>query len=175
MSPIENRRWIAVDALTERSEYVARSRTIQSKRVCIGGLTPDASRPKQVRKPASAELRIELRDIEPLIWRRIIVPTSWPMSTLHHYVQSVMGWQDSHAHEFRIGGQIIAPEWWLKEISLDRDTGNDRDERRVKVATMVSGAAAARTECVGWAATARQLVIDGHEPLRSQRRGDRNT
>jgi hypothetical protein len=85
-------------------------------------------------------MRIELCDIEPLIWRRIVVPTSWPMSTLHHYVQWVMGWQDTHAHEFRIGDQVIAPNWWIKETSLDRDTGNDRDERRVKVATVVSEA-----------------------------------
>jgi hypothetical protein len=62
------------------------------------------------------------------------------MSTLHHYVQWVMGWQDTHAHEFRIGDQVIAPNWWIKETSLDRDTGNDRDERRVKVATVVSEA-----------------------------------
>jgi hypothetical protein len=85
-------------------------------------------------------MRIELCDIEPLIWRRIVVPTSWPMSTLHHYVQWVMGWQDTHAHEFRIGDQAIAPNWWIKETSLDRDTGNDRDERRVKVGTAVSEA-----------------------------------
>ncbi|HEY5029051.1 MAG TPA: hypothetical protein VIK39_11625 [Candidatus Angelobacter sp.] len=108
------------------------------------------------------------------MWRRIVVPTSWPMSTLHHYVQWVMGWQDTHAHEFRIGDQIIAPDWWLKEISLDRDSGNDRDERRVKVATVVSEAAGAPTECVGCATTARQLAIDGDERLRSQGRGDRN-
>jgi hypothetical protein len=101
-----------------------------------------ANRSKQVRKPASVVLRIELCDIEPLIWRRIVVPTSWPVSTLHHYVQWVMGWQDTHAHEFRIGDQVVAPDWWIKEISLDRDTGNDRDERRVKVATVVSEAAA---------------------------------
>jgi len=90
---------------------------------------PNATRPKRVRKPASVVLRIELCDIEPLIWRRIVVPTSWPMATLHHYVQ-------------RVDDQIIAPDWWIQEISLDRDTGNDRDERRVKVATVVSELAA---------------------------------
>jgi hypothetical protein len=99
------------------------------------------NRSKQARKPASVAVRIELYDIEPLIWRRIVVPTSWPMSTLHHYVQWVMGWQDTHAHEFRIGDQVIAPDWWIKEISLDRNTGDYRDERRVKVGIAVSEAA----------------------------------
>ena len=104
---------------------------------------PNATRSKRIRKVTSVVLRIELCDIEPLIWRRMVVPTSWPMSTLHQYVQWVMGWQDTHAHEFRIGEQIVAPDWWIEELSLDRDTGNDRDERRVKVATVVSEAAPA--------------------------------
>jgi hypothetical protein len=103
----------------------------------------NATRTKRDRKPVSVVLRIELYDIEPLIWRRIVVPTAWPMSTLHHYMQWVMGWQDSHAHEFQIGDQIVAPDWWIEELSLDRDTGNDRDERRVKVATVVTEAAPA--------------------------------
>jgi hypothetical protein len=50
---------------------------------------PNANRSKQVRKPASVALRIELCNIEPLIWRRIVVPATWPMSTLHNYVQWV--------------------------------------------------------------------------------------
>lgn len=100
-----------------------------------------ANRPKQILAPASVALRIELCDIEPLIWRRIVVPTSWPMSTLHNYVQWVMGWQDTHAHEFRVGDLVIAPDWWIKEISLDRETESARDERRVKVGTVISEAA----------------------------------
>lgn len=104
---------------------------------------PNDTRSKRICKATSVVLRIELCDIEPLIWRRIVVPTSWPMSTLHQYVQWVMGSQDTHAHEFRIGDQIVAPDWWIEELSLDRDTGNDRNERRVKVATVVSEAAPA--------------------------------
>jgi hypothetical protein len=103
---------------------------------------PNADRSKQVRKPASVALRIELCDIEPLIWRRIVVPAAWPMSTLHNYVQWVMGWQDTHAHEFRVLEKVIAPNWWIKEISLDRNTSDARDERRVRVGTVVSEAAA---------------------------------
>ena len=81
---------------------------------------PNANRSKHVRKPAAVALPIELCDIEPLIWRRIVVPASWPMSTLHHYVQGVMGWQDTHAHEFRVGDQVIAPDWWIKDTNSRR-------------------------------------------------------
>jgi hypothetical protein len=80
---------------------------------------PKPNRSKQVRKAASVALRIELCDIEPLIWRRIVVPTSWPMSTLHNYVQWVMGWQDTHAHDFRVLDKVIAPDWWYITLDLD--------------------------------------------------------
>lgn len=48
-------------------------------------------------------LRIELRHIEPLIWRRVHVPSDIPLPRLHDVLQVVMGWTDSHLHAFRIG------------------------------------------------------------------------
>jgi len=51
-----------------------------------------------------------------------------------------MGWQDTLPHEFRVLNKVIAPDWWLKETSLDRDSAEDRDERRVKVGTVISEA-----------------------------------
>jgi hypothetical protein len=47
-------------------------------------------------------LRIELRHIEPLIWRRVHVPVDIPLPRLHDVLQVVMGWTDSHLHSFRI-------------------------------------------------------------------------
>jgi len=53
---------------------------------------------------ASAEriavLRIELADIEPLIWRRIAVPTSMSLEPLHGVIQAAMGWLNCHLWEF---------------------------------------------------------------------------
>ncbi len=48
-------------------------------------------------------LKIELLDIEPPIWRRFVVPGSITLDRLHDVIQIVMGWQDSHLHEFAIG------------------------------------------------------------------------
>jgi hypothetical protein len=48
-------------------------------------------------------LRVELRHIEPLIWRRVHVPTEISLPKLHDVLQVVMGWTDSHLHSFRIG------------------------------------------------------------------------
>lgn len=48
------------------------------------------------------QFKIELRDIEPMIWRRILVPESYTFWDLHVAIQDAMGWQDYHLHEFRI-------------------------------------------------------------------------
>ena len=51
------------------------------------------------------QLRIELDDIEPLVWRRVLVPANITLGRLHRVIQAVMGWTDSHLHEFVIDGQ----------------------------------------------------------------------
>jgi len=53
--------------------------------------------------PKTYDLRIELEDIEPLIWRRILVPANITLATLHDLLQLVMGWTNSHLHSFQIG------------------------------------------------------------------------
>ena len=50
-------------------------------------------------------LRVELQHIQPLIWRRVHVPTDIPLPRLHDVLQVVMGWTDSHLHSFRIGAR----------------------------------------------------------------------
>jgi hypothetical protein len=82
-------------------------------------------------------LRVELLDIEPLIWRRIVVSNQWTFNALHSYLQWVMGWQDSHAHEFRVADSRIAPDWWIKEAAFGSDVGTYRDERRTSIASVM--------------------------------------
>jgi len=52
-----------------------------------------------------AILRIELEDIEPLIWRRVAVHTSMNLKAVHSVIQAVMGWLDSHLWEFTANGR----------------------------------------------------------------------
>ena len=51
------------------------------------------------------QIRIELQDIEPLIWRRIQVPGDYTFWDLHVAIQSAFAWTDTHLHEFRPWGQ----------------------------------------------------------------------
>jgi len=48
-------------------------------------------------------LKIRLFDIEPEIWRRFVVPGDITLDRFHDVIQIVMGWTDSHLHEFAIG------------------------------------------------------------------------
>jgi hypothetical protein len=87
--------------------------------------------------PKPITLRVEILNIEPLIWRRIVVSNHSTLATLHNYLQWVLGWEDRHAHEFHVGHQVIAPAWWISEMALASDVSNFKDESRVSVAKVV--------------------------------------
>ena len=53
-----------------------------------------------------AILRIELAEIEPLIWRRVAVRSSTNLETLHKIIQTAMGWLDYHLWEFTVDDVI---------------------------------------------------------------------
>ncbi|MFW6254618.1 MAG: plasmid pRiA4b ORF-3 family protein [Chitinivibrionales bacterium] len=48
------------------------------------------------------QIRIHLCAIEPAIWRRIQIPSSYNFWDLHVAIQDAMGWEDRHLHQFRI-------------------------------------------------------------------------
>lgn len=48
-------------------------------------------------------LKISLLEIKPEIWRRFVVPADISLDRLHDVIQVLMGWKDSHLHEFNIG------------------------------------------------------------------------
>jgi hypothetical protein len=60
------------------------------------------------RLPASEQsayqLRVTLEGIRPPIWRRIQAPGDISLIELHDILQTVMGWDDYHLHQFRVGG-----------------------------------------------------------------------
>ena len=89
-------------------------------------------------RPRAVPLRIELLEVVPLVWRRVLVADHWTLASLHQYLQWVIGWTDSHAHEFQVGDGLVAPDWWIQEASSDGDAGRYSDERRISVATVVS-------------------------------------
>jgi hypothetical protein len=51
------------------------------------------------------QLKIALRGISPLIWRRLLVRADISLAELHYILQLVMGWTNSHLHRFLIHGK----------------------------------------------------------------------
>jgi len=50
------------------------------------------------------QLKVTLVDSAPPIWRRFQVESGVTLERLHHILQAVMGWTDSHMHGFRRRG-----------------------------------------------------------------------
>lgn len=46
-----------------------------------------------------------MRQISPMIWRRLRVRSDSTVADLHYTLQIAMGWTDSHLHRFRIHGK----------------------------------------------------------------------
>ena len=72
------------------------------------------------------QLKINLENIRPPIWRRVQVPGAILLPHLHHLIQTVMGWEDAHLHAFRVGDTSYG--------QLDSDLDDwMQDERRIRL------------------------------------------
>ncbi len=52
------------------------------------------------------QIKVTLNKARPPIWRRLLVPGSISLDTLHDILQTAMGWTDSHLHQFEVRGEI---------------------------------------------------------------------
>lgn len=76
---------------------------------------------KQKSKPKYLyQLKISLKNIKPLIWRRFIVDPEIKLPDLHKVIQTIMGWHNSHLHHFYIGNMFYSlPDEYSDEYSID--------------------------------------------------------
>ena len=51
------------------------------------------------------QLKVALRVISPLIWRRLLVHADTSIADLHHILQLAMGWSNIHLQRFLIHGK----------------------------------------------------------------------
>jgi hypothetical protein len=49
------------------------------------------------------QLLVELAEIQPRIWRRLVLADTTSLTLLHRILQVAFGWQDRHLHEFKVG------------------------------------------------------------------------
>jgi hypothetical protein len=50
------------------------------------------------------QLKISIADSRPVIWRRVLVRAHSTLDELHYVIQLVMGWENSHLHQFESPG-----------------------------------------------------------------------
>ena len=62
-----------------------------------------AKQPKAGPHPLAWQLKITLEEIEPPIWRTVLVPGDITLGMLHHVIMRAFGWTDSHLHQFMVG------------------------------------------------------------------------
>jgi hypothetical protein len=70
------------------------------------------------------QFRVFLRGVSPMVWRRLLVRSDSTIADLHHALQIVFGWSDSHLSCFRIHG---------KEFGVHQAGGPFFDENPEKV------------------------------------------
>lgn len=65
-----------------------------------------------------ARVRIELRDLEPKIWRRVDVPLSSTHAALNDIIQVSFHWQDCHLYEFVVGERVygVPTEFYDRKV-----------------------------------------------------------
>jgi hypothetical protein len=83
------------------------------------------------------QIKITLLGTRPPIWR-VLVPGEMTLGRLHDVIQIVMGWQDCHLHQFRIGSKSFGPP----EPALVEDDPLWRDESNVRLSNVLRGAGA---------------------------------
>lgn len=87
--------------------------------------------PKATKVPAY-QVKIVLRDVEPPVWRRVVLPGHWNLGVVHTAVQAAMGWEDSHLHQFEAGDARYGPP------DPYGDAGQVRSERAARLHEVVS-------------------------------------
>ena len=109
-----------------------KTRSAGGRRPATGGTAP---------KPASApvptlHLRVTLLDVEPAVWREVLVPVDLTFAQLHNVLQVAMGWEDYHLHEFEVGEEHIGLPAPKDLFAGDRPL---LDERKTRLGDVLDG------------------------------------
>jgi hypothetical protein len=89
-----------------------------------------------VKRQTLNTLRVDILNIEPLIWRRIQIDGKASLVALHHVIQAAFGWSDAHLHKFDVGGRSFGN---MKQVDteLREDVSDEREQGLSAVAVEV--------------------------------------
>jgi hypothetical protein len=98
-------------------------------------------------KRAVLQFKVTLDEIDPPVWRRIVVPAGYSFWDLHVAIQDSMGWLDYQLHAFRVnrpgsaesaeigipdddfadGDKVVLPGWEIPIATYLREPGDRAD------------------------------------------------
>ena len=91
-------------------------------------------------RPSFLQFLVVLTRVDPLVWRRIQVPSTYSFWDLHVAIQDAMGWQDSHLHEFNVAAPTGGG---IRRIGIpdpdETEDGDVEEGRTVPIATITEG------------------------------------
>ncbi|WP_104087143.1 plasmid pRiA4b ORF-3 family protein [Arthrobacter sp. GMC3] len=92
---------------------------------------------------ASYQLKIQIDDITPPVWRRVEVPAEIALDELHGLIQRLFAWEDRHLHEFRIGDHATGVRYAPDDPEADHWGTPPLDERDVALNSLLTAPSAA--------------------------------
>jgi hypothetical protein len=72
------------------------------------------------------QLKVVLKDIRPMVWRRVHVPVDIHLDDLHLVLQAAFSWTNSHLHSFNFDDQVYSTSYEpgdLTELNMLDDRG----------------------------------------------------
>ncbi len=93
--------------------------------------------PKKTKPKSIYQLKVTLNDVNPPIWRRLLVSPSTTLFDLHDILQLSMGWLDCHLHQFTKGGTRYQPPD-PKEDKYEDVENPSIDSRKVPLSEVLS-------------------------------------
>lgn len=76
---------------------------------------------------ARLQLKIVLDNVNPPVWRRVVVADSLSFLQLHRVIQRAMGWEDDHLHQF----ELANPRLFIGTEHADDFFGMGADDPRM--------------------------------------------
>lgn len=88
---------------------------------------PQKPAAKKTAKQVCYQFKVTLAESQPPIWRRILVPEG-TLDDLHEWIQTAMGWTNSHLHQFEIRKRrygdpdLLEADWYDEQVINTLDT-----------------------------------------------------
>src|SRR5664279_5527120 len=105
------------------------------------GTMPDTMQPAPL--PSVYQLRVVVRGVSPLIWRRLLIPADTTIADLHAVLQVAIGWTGTHLHRFVVQGR----EYGIGYVGGPSFDADPRRGRRIQAVVATVGAKGPNSNC----------------------------